>query len=335
MKSRTLYIIILIIAAALLIIAAISLASSERGAEQGGTGGGSGSQQQSGTGNGGTQSDDNQQGGDNSAPPPIDGGLADDAANPADDVPVEVFSRAAVGWGSGTNRNDKNQTVDSVNAQAKYEELGAYFIFPDDAGKIYLTFDLGYENGYTPVILDSLKAAGVKATFFITSDYVNEAPDIVRRIIDEGHTLANHTDRHPSMPGITDARVRDEIMTLHERIKDEFGYTMTLFRFPMGEYSEHTLDLVNKLGYKSIFWSFAYKDWLTDSQPDPASSLTKLTDSLHDGGIYLLHAVSSTNAEIMDDFLAEAKAKGFSFELVDVRLGLVKPAPNAPVETII
>lgn len=319
MKERTVYVIILTAAALLLIIAAIALSSSARDNEPATPDGG---------------------GATNPAPEVLpdlgeENETAEGAIGGADDIPVEVFSRSKVGWGPGTNKNDKNQTVDSVSMQAKYEELGAYFIFPEDTGKLYLTFDLGYENGYTPKILDSLKAAGVKATFFITSDYVNEAPEIIRRIIDEGHTLANHTDRHPSMPQISDSRARDELMTLHDRIEKEFGYTMTLFRFPMGEYSEHTLDLVNKLGYKSIFWSFAYKDWLTDSQPDPASSLTKLTDNLHDGGIFLLHAVSSTNAAIMDDFLAEAKSSGFTFELIDERLGLVETTSEQLPETII
>ncbi len=319
MKERTIYVIILIAAALALVIAAVALSSSVKG----------------------NSSDmPNSDGATNPAPevlPDIDdeNENAEGAIGGAEDVPVEVYSRAKVGWGPGTNKNEKNQTVDSVLMQEKYEKLGAYFIFPKDEGKLYLTFDLGYENGYTPIILDSLKAAGVKATFFITSDYVNEAPDIIRRIIDEGHTLANHTDRHPSMPQISDSRARDELMTLHDRIEKEFGYTMTLFRFPMGEYSEHTLELVDKLGYKSIFWSFAYKDWLTDSQPDPQSSLTKLTDSLHDGGIFLLHAVSSTNAAIMDDFLAEAKARGFSFELIDERLGLVEKPSEPSTEIII
>lgn len=252
-----------------------------------------------------------------------------------DDAPekaVETFSREPVGWGPGNERNEKNQTVASISEQEKYEDLGAYFIFPDDDGKIYLTFDLGYENGYTEKILDSLKANNVKATFFVTMDYVKEAPEIVRRIIDEGHTVGNHTDRHPSMPKVDDERAKNEIVVLHDYVEENFGYTMKLFRFPMGEFSENSLNIVNELGYKSIFWSFAYRDWLTDSQPEPSAALKKLTDSLHGGGIFLLHAVSSTNAAIMDEFVKTAKENGYSFELIDERLSLVeKPKSNEAI----
>ncbi|MEA4912694.1 MAG: polysaccharide deacetylase family protein [Oscillospiraceae bacterium] len=256
-----------------------------------------------------------------------------EASAPSEDVVVEdaqtqapALSTTKIGWGPGTNHNDRNQTVDSVAAQEKYEQLGGYFIFPEDTGVIYLTFDLGYENGYTEKILDTLREKNVKATFFITMDYAKEAPDIVRRIIDEGHTLGNHTVKHPSIPTVSDARVRAELMDLHDYVLDNFGYTMRLFRYPMGEFSEHTLSLINTLGYKSIFWSFAYKDWITDDQPDESYALQRTTDYLADGSIYLLHAVSATNAAIMGDLVDAARSRGFEFGLIDARLGLVETA---------
>ena len=246
------------------------------------------------------------------------------ASAEADGVGREL-SREKICWGPGTNRNARNQTVDSIAAQEKYGDLGGVFIFPQDAGILYLTFDLGYENGYTEKILDVLKEKDVKATFFITMDYVKEAPDVVRRIIDEGHTLGNHTVRHPSIPDVGDERAEAELMELHRYIEEKYGYTMRLFRYPKGEFSEHTLALIGGLGYKSVFWSFAYRDWVTDDQPSAAYALQRTTDYLADGSIYLLHAVSSTNAAIMGDFIDAARAKGFSFARIDERLGLTDP----------
>ena len=246
-----------------------------------------------------------------------------------DDVPAGqdgTLSRSKVGWGIGPAANEKGQPNDAVNAQREYEELGGYFIFPDDDNTLYLTFDLGYENGYTPKILDVLADKGVKATFFITMDYVDEAPDVVQRIIDEGHTLANHTANHPSVPDVSDDRAREELMELHRHIEEQYGCDMKLFRYPKGEFSEHTLKLIDDIGYKSIFWSFAYKDWVVEAQPDPTASLAKLVDALHPGGIYLLHAVSSTNTAILGDFIEAAWEEGYTFGLVDERLGLVERA---------
>ncbi len=249
-----------------------------------------------------------------------------DVVSPAPDVPA--LSNSKIGWGVGANKNDKNQPLDAINAQNKYSELGGQFIFPEDDGVMYLTFDLGYENGYTEAILDAMDARGIKGTFFVTMDYVRDAPQIVQRIIDSGHTLANHTTNHPSMPGLSDERVTNELMELHHYVKETFHYEMTLFRYPMGEFSEHSLQYIQNLGYQSIFWSFAYVDWKTDAQPGHAEALQKVTAAMHSGAIYLLHAVSSTNAAIMGDFLDNATAAGYSFGLVDVRLGTVQETPS-------
>ena len=249
------------------------------------------------------------------------------ASIPADDVEVGsgTLSRAKIGWGPGTEVNDKNQPVGALSAQEQYSELGGHFIFPEDEKILYLTFDLGYENGYTETILDALDARGINGTFFVTMDYVKEAPHIVRRIISGGHTLGNHTVKHPSVPDISDERITSELMDLHYYIEENFGYSMTVFRYPMGEFSEHSLRFIDNLGYKSIFWSFAYVDWKTDAQPGRETAMNKVTGALHSGAIYLLHAVSSTNAAIMGDFLDTTISEGYSFGLVDERLGLTEP----------
>ena len=246
---------------------------------------------------------------------------------PAQDIEVDAssLSRAKIGWGPGTEVNDKNQPTGAISAQEKYSELGGHFIFPEDEKTLYLTFDLGYENGYTEAILDALDTRGIKGTFFVTMDYVKEAPHIVQRIIDGGHTLGNHTVKHPSVPDISDERITSELMDLHYYIQENFGYTMTVFRYPMGEFSEHSLRYIDNLGYKSIFWSFAYVDWKTDAQPGHKTAMEKITGAMHDGAIYLLHAVSSTNAAIMGSFLDIALDEGYSFGLIDIKLGLVEP----------
>lgn len=223
------------------------------------------------------------------------------------------LSNQTVGWGQGTQRNQRNQPQGALDGQEKYGDLGGYFIFPEADDTVYLTFDLGYENGHTADILDALKEKGVHGTFFVTMDYVKSAPELVQRIIDEGHVLGNHSVHHPSMPACSEQEARDEVMGLHDYVKENFGgYEMTLFRFPRGEFSEKTLVLLRDLGYASVFWSYAYVDWNVDDQPDVAASLQKLTDAAHPGAIYLLHTVSATNAALMGDLVDNLTAAGYT-----------------------
>ncbi len=233
------------------------------------------------------------------------------------DIPISNLSTNKIGWGLGKSRNASNQPTDAVNAQNQYSDLGGVFLYPSESNTIYLTFDLGYENGYTETIIDILNQNNIKGTFFITGDYLEREPNIVQKIIDDGHVLANHTDQHLTLPEISIQDATDDVMNLHDMVLEQFNYEMTLFRFPKGEFSEQTLSLLQNLGYKSVFWSFAYLDWETDNQPDPQQSLQKLISSAHGGGIYLLHTVSSTNAEILDDFIKQIKLQGFVFDEID------------------
>lgn len=222
------------------------------------------------------------------------------------------LSNETVGWGQGVEVNGENQPTGALQGQEKYGPLGAYYIFPDAGKTVYLTFDLGYENGNTAAILDALKEKGVRGTFFVTMDYVKSAPELVRRILNEGHILGNHSVTHPSMPSCSDEKAENEVMELHEYVRQNFGCTMSLFRFPRGEFSERTLALVHGLGYTSVFWSYAYVDWKTDAQPDAAASLAKLLKAAHPGAIYLLHTVSSTNAALMGDLIDGLRAAGYT-----------------------
>lgn len=243
-----------------------------------------------------------------------DDGIVEDVTTDKDVTDEAAFAssyidRTKIGWGLGKERDDKNRPLDAVNAEEKYNPLDAYFLAPEN--KICLTFDVGYENGCTERILDTLKEKDIKAVFFLTYDYCKSNIPIVERMIKEGHTLGNHTYSHPSIPSCTDSEIKEEITLLHDYVKENFGYEMTLFRYPMGEFSEHSLSIIKNLGYKSLFWSFAYADWSTDNQPDPAEAYAKIKDSTH-SGIYLLHAVSETNAQILGNVLDYWKNEGYS-----------------------
>lgn len=223
---------------------------------------------------------------------------------------IALLDGECQGWGHGGPIDEKtNRPTSPETFQKKYEKYNADFIRDDD-GNIYLTFDEGYENGYTEKILDVLKEKQAPAVFFVTYDYAKRNPQLIKRMIDEGHIVGNHSYSHPSMPSMSLSEAAEDVKKLHDYIKEEFGYTMTLFRFPKGEFSEQCLALLNEMGYKSVFWSFAYQDWNADNQPDPAESLKKLNESIHSGGIYLLHAVSSTNAEILGDFIDTVRENG-------------------------
>ncbi len=196
-----------------------------------------------------------------------------------------------------------------------YAKYGADFIQDTSQKVIYLTLDEGYEIGNTAKILDVLKAKNVSATFFITKQFYDSHPELIQRMIDEGHVVGNHTCAHPSggMPQLGADGIRADVRKLEDLVRDRFGYEMTLFRFPEGTFSEQALAVIKDMGYQSVFWSFAYADWNTSAQPDPAASLNEVLSQIHPGAIYLLHAVSDTNTAIMADFIDGARALGYEF----------------------
>lgn len=219
------------------------------------------------------------------------------------------LSITKIGWGLGKEVDGENRPLDAVKAEARYQDFSARFL--PEGKKICLTFDEGYENGYTADILDVLRERNVKAVFFVTYDYCRTEPELVRRMIDEGHVVGNHSYTHPSMPDCSENEMIEEVSVLDDYVSAQFGVEMTLFRFPKGEFSENALSVVQKLGYTSVFWSFAYNDWDTAAQPDPAEALRKIKNSTH-SGIYLLHAVSATNARILGDLLDYWKEQGYA-----------------------
>ncbi|MBX4266962.1 delta-lactam-biosynthetic de-N-acetylase [Clostridium estertheticum] len=184
---------------------------------------------------------------------------------------------------------------------------------------LYLTFDEGYEAGYTAPILDVLKKHNVKAAFFVVKPYITSSPDIIKRMVTEGHLVCNHSNHHLSMASIKDEEKFDKELS---DVEDAFeGIThkkmSKYFRPPMGKYSELSLLYTKNYGYKTIFWSFAYMDWLTDKQPSHEDAKKRIMQRTHNGGIMLLHAVSKTNAEILDDVITQWEKQGYVLKSLD------------------
>lgn len=223
-----------------------------------------------------------------------------------------------VKWGPGVQVDKNNRTTEAVKLQAKYGRFDAYFIAPENTGKFYLTFDEGYENGCTAEILDILKIKQVQAVFFITGDYAQREPELVQRMIDEGHVLGNHTWKHWNPTEKTLGEAKADIVKLHDYVKETFDYNMFLYRPPEGAFSEQTLAMLQQMGYVTVLWSFAYKDYDVNNQPDYATGYARTTKFIHEGAIYLLHAVSKTNAKLLPAFIDEVRARDLEFTKWDI-----------------
>lgn len=239
--------------------------------------------------------------------------------SPKEEVNVEtdvVLDRTKTGF--GYSPNSKNE---QVSIGKKYEDLmtkyNAFFIDRSNTKNIYLTMDEGYENGYTEMILDTLKEKGVQCAFFVTMPYVEKNPQLVERMINEGHILGNHSVNHKSMPTLSDEEAKAEIKELHDYILTKYGYTMRYFRPPMGEYSESSLNTANELGYRSVFWSFAYRDWETDNFKGKDYAISSVNKGIHNGCVLLLHAVSKDNAEGLPEIIDSLREKGYIFSTLD------------------
>ncbi|MCD8023721.1 MAG: polysaccharide deacetylase family protein [Lachnospiraceae bacterium] len=203
-------------------------------------------------------------------------------------------------------------------ANATMEELAqydAYYASDTDEKVIYLTFDCGYENGNTPAILEALNKHGVSATFFVVGNFVSDQPELVCQMLEEGHTVGNHTAHHPDMSAISDLEsFQAEIEELETLFTEATGQEITkYYRPPQGKYSQSNLAMAQELGYKTFFWSLAYVDWYQDDQPTEEEAFEKLLGRIHPGAIVLLHNTSSTNAAILDELLTKWEEMGYRF----------------------
>lgn len=224
---------------------------------------------------------------------------------------IEDLSVEKIIWGPGRIENHE-QPTDPKKLQEQYASLNAKWLLADEKS-VALTFDEGYENGYTPSILDTLKEKDVKAIFFVTYDFARDNPDLIQRMIDEGHVVGNHSYHHYSMDELDTDTAKEEVTFLHEYIRENFHYEMQYFRFPKGEFSEKTLGILQELGYESVFWSYAYADWNPDEQPAESTAFAKICESTHPGEIMLLHAVSATNAAILGKVIDDVRQQGYTF----------------------
>ena len=244
-----------------------------------------------------------------------------------------IVAAAVISWIGFSNRDDGvvEAAASNDNWGLSFQEEGktpvgnatpeflkqynAYFCGNSEDKKIYLTFDCGYENGYTPAILDALEKHNVKAAFFVVGNYLETSPDLVKRMVEEGHIVGNHTYHHPDMSQISDpASFQEEITSLEKKYQEITGLEMQKFyRPPQGKYSESNLKMAQELGYQTVFWSLAYVDWYVDQQPTQEEAYAKLLPRIHPGAMVLLHSTSKTNAEILDDLLTKWEQEGYTF----------------------
>lgn len=226
-----------------------------------------------------------------------------------------VYSTEKIAHSYGVAKNGVANEI-SINAQKFFETNGFNAFCLDTKSKekvLYLTFDCGYENGYTSKILDTLKEKNVNAAFFCTLPQVKENPDLIKRMINEGHIVGNHSVTHPSFAEISTEQMTQEVKGMEEYLQENFNYSEPYFRFPKGEYSELALNQLNSLGYTCVFWSSAYADWDLNNQKGKDYAYEKVVSRLHSGSVILLHSVSPDNSNALPDIIDEARRQGYKF----------------------
>ena len=226
------------------------------------------------------------------------------------------ISNKKIGWGIKRGNNHEQPNLGSTNKEL-IEKYAGISIGSNLNKNVYLTFDAGFEAGYTEKILEVLKQNDVKATFFLTAHYINSEPDLVQKMIDDGHIIGNHTVNHKSMPDIDNETIKKEVMDLHTAVYEKFNYEMKYIRPPKGEYSERTLAYTNTLGYKTVMWSLAYDDWDEKKQGRESYGKEKILSNIHNGAVILLHSTSKDNSNILDECIKEIKKMGYEFKSID------------------
>jgi len=219
----------------------------------------------------------------------------------------------------GLSFQQEGATPSGPASAQQLRRYDAAYVGNTDEKVLYLTFDAGYENGYTAQILDVLKKHQVPAAFFLVGDYLERNGDLVRRMVAEGHIVGNHTASHPDMSKISQIQAfqkeLNEVETLFQEITGK--ELPKFYRPPQGIYSQENLEHAQQLGYKTVFWSLAYADWDNQNQPSQEYALSKLLPRTHNGAVILLHSTSRTNAELLDSLLTQWKQQGYRFESID------------------
>ncbi|GAA0441240.1 delta-lactam-biosynthetic de-N-acetylase [Lentibacillus halophilus] len=232
--------------------------------------------------------------------------------------PYQPGVHAQSGYGWGFNKNDDHELPDIGKYKQMLEGNDAYYADESGEKNIYLTFDNGYEEGYTDDILDVLNKHHVPATFFVTGQYVDSEPNLVKRMANEGHIIGNHSYHHPDFTTVTKKTMRKELESVEKEVanvsnQEEIKY----LRPPQGTFNEKTLKWSNELGYINIFWSLAFTDWDTDDQQGWKYAYDKIMEQIHPGALILLHTVSSDNAKALDKLITDLKNEGYQFRSLD------------------
>ncbi len=242
---------------------------------------------------------------------------------------LAVSQAGAVDWGLSYN-NGLNKPPSGEESAETLKKYNAFYMGDPSKKTLYLTFDAGYENGNTPKILDTLKKHHVPAAFFVLSGFLDEAPELAKRIADEGHLVCNHSATHPNMTRVSRARFENELNTLASKYKSVTGKDLARFyRPPEGSYTHSNLIWAKEMGYDTILWSVAHMDWEPSAQPSYATGLSTVRNRTHPGAIILLHSVSSTNAAILDELITKWKAEGYSFASISSIPGVKNYASTA------
>ena len=238
------------------------------------------------------------------------------AAQIAPTISSAIQTDAEENWGLSFQEEGK---LPAANASIQeMEKYNAYYAKDTQEKVLYLTFDCGYENGNTPAILDALKKHNVKAAFFVVGNYLETSPDLVKRMIEEGHIVGNHSYHHPDMSNMGKEEFTKELGELETLYKQIAGTPMKkYYRPPQGKYSKSSLQLAKDLGYQTVFWSLAYVDWNQDSQPTNEEAFDKLLKRVHPGAVVLLHNTSKTNGEILDELLTKWEEMGYTFQTLE------------------
>ncbi len=226
-------------------------------------------------------------------------------------------SASSENWGLGFGQEGTQPT-----GNATVEELKKYntsYVGSNTEKVIYLTFDAGYENGNTEPILDALKKHNVTATFFVVGHYLESAPELVKRMVADGHFVGNHTYHHLDMSSISSKEsFEKEMKDVEDKFQDITGTQLTRFyRPPQGKYNQKNLEMAKEMGYHTFFWSLAYVDWYQDKQPSKEEAFKKLLGRIHPGAIVLLHSTSKTNGEILDELLTKWEEMGYTFRTLE------------------
>lgn len=228
------------------------------------------------------------------------------------EMDLTQFDNTAIAW--SFKRNSDHSPVIGYNEGVDLPFFDGFYIVPTEEKVLYLTFDEGYENGFSGEILDILRDNGVQSAFFVTESYIRHNPELTKRMKEDGHIVGNHSVNHPKMPSITYEEQVNEIQGTAASMETYTGYKLDLFfRAPEGVFSEQSLYITRQQGYKSIFWSMAYNDWNRDNQPGKEAAYEHVTTNAHPGAIILLHAVSESNTQALDSILKDLKAEGYRF----------------------